>query len=153
MSSSKRNSLLLALASLGIAYLFFRADSFWGIVCSVLVAVWALITTLPVMDANWRFKVGFVVCVLMTTGLVLWPSADGMTEGKLKCPQYVRDRITFGIAPGLDLRGGMRLVYTVEVDEAIRDKRDNFANARRVGEARRQSYGDNARGLSNSPQV
>ncbi len=128
MSSSKRNSLLLALAALGVGYLFFRADSFWGIVCSILIAVWALVTMLPVMDPIWRFKVGFVTCVLLTTGLVLWPSVDSITEGKVKCPQYVRDRITFGIAPGLDLRGGMRLVYTVEVDEAIRDKRDNFAN-------------------------
>jgi len=32
------------------------------------------------------------------------------------------------IAPGLDLRGGMRLVYTVEVEEAIRDKRDHLAD-------------------------
>ncbi|RYG83074.1 protein translocase subunit SecD, partial [bacterium] len=127
MSSSRRNSLLLALASIGVAYLFFRAESFWGIVCSALVAVWALITMLPVMDAGWRSKVGFVTCVALVTGLVLWPLADSMSGGKIACPSYVRDNIDFGIAPGLDLRGGMRLVYTVEVEEAIRDKRDHFA--------------------------
>src|SRR5262249_38096806 len=61
----------------------------------------------------------------------LWPTIENTTGGKVKCPQYVKDRITFGIVPGLDLRGGMRLVYTVEVDEAIRDKRDHFADEMR----------------------
>ncbi len=35
---------------------------------------------------------------------------------------------TYGNMPGLDLRGGLRLVYTVEVEEAIRDKRDRYAD-------------------------
>jgi preprotein translocase subunit SecD len=39
--------------------------------------------------------------------------------------------VTFRIAEGLDLQGGMRLVYTVEVEEAIRDKRDHFADEMR----------------------
>ena len=36
--------------------------------------------------------------------------------------------MSFAIVPGLDLRGGLRLVYTVEVEEAIRDKRDHIAD-------------------------
>jgi preprotein translocase subunit SecD len=51
-----------------------------------------------------------------------------MSGGKVPLPAYVRDRLSFAIAPGLDLRGGMRLVYTVEVDDAIRDKRDHLAD-------------------------
>src|SRR5690606_11522336 len=35
-----------------------------------------------------------------------------------------KDNVSFEIIPGLDLRGGLRLVYTVEVEEAIRDRRD-----------------------------
>src|SRR5262249_24526607 len=34
----------------------------------------------------------------------------------------------FAIAPGLDLKGGLRLVYTVGVDDAISEKRDNAAD-------------------------
>ncbi len=32
----------------------------------------------------------------------------------------------FGLVRGLDLKGGLRLVYTVDVDEAIKDKRDRY---------------------------
>jgi preprotein translocase subunit SecD len=128
MSSSKRNALLLAVASVGAGYLFFRADSFWGVVCSALVAIWALFGALPIMDGFWRFKAGFVLVSFLASALVLWPTADRMLGGKLQCPRYVEENIDFGIAPGLDLRGGLRLVYTVEVEEAIRDKRDVFAD-------------------------
>jgi preprotein translocase subunit SecD len=131
MNSSRRNALLLALASVIAAYLFYRADSFWGLVTACLIAVWALIGALPIMDGTWRLKVGFTTAVFLGTLVALWPTLHSMTDGKIPVPQYVKDRITFGIAPGLDLRGGMRLVYTVEVEDAIRDKRDNFANEMR----------------------
>lgn len=128
MSSSRRSALLTALAAAGAAYLFYRADSFWGLVCSVVVVLWALICALPLMDGAWRFKVGLVVGVFLVTALCLWPGLDGMSGGKLRCPEYIRERITFGLAPGLDLRGGLRLVYSVEVEDAIKDKRDHFAD-------------------------
>src|SRR5439155_18635933 len=67
---------------------------------------------------------------VMTAGafafLSLWPSLDVMTGGKIPCPRYVEERVTFRLVAGLDLRGGMRLVYTVDVGEAIRDKRDRY---------------------------
>jgi preprotein translocase subunit SecD len=34
--------------------------------------------------------------------------------------------VTFRLVAGLDLRGGMRLVYTVDVEEAVKDKRDHY---------------------------
>ena len=135
MSSSKRNygyPLLVLLGSVLAGYAFWKADSFWGLVTSGLVFVWTLIMMLPAMDGVWRFKVGFVVSTLLAAVIALWPTLDGVSNGKLHCPAYVRDHITFGIAPGLDLRGGMRLVYTVEVEEAIRDKRDHFADDMRA---------------------
>src|SRR5579883_1138579 len=138
MSSSKRNALLLALGAAVAAYLFHRADSFWGVVCSILIVVWALIGALPVMDGFWRTKVGFVV-VCFFLGLVALvptatPSVDGVTHGafsKAVPVKYINDHVSFGIAPGLDLRGGVRLVYTVEVEDAIADKRNNFAEEMR----------------------
>ena len=39
---------------------------------------------------------------------------------------YLRANIPFRLVRGLDLKGGLRLVYTVEVDEAIKDKRDRY---------------------------
>jgi preprotein translocase subunit SecD len=131
MSSSKRNVLILALGAGVAAYLFYNADNFWGLVVACLIAVWALIGALPVMDGAWRAKVGFVVAVFLGSLVALWPTFEGMTNGKVHCPKYVKDRINFGIVKGLDLQGGMRLVYTVEVEEAIRDKRDKFADEMR----------------------
>src|SRR4051812_14131115 len=128
MSPSKRNVLILAVVSAIAAYLFYNADNFWGLVIASLVVVWALIGALPVMDGIWRTKVGFVTAILFGSLIALWPTLEGMSGGKIKCPAYVKDRITFGIVKGLDLQGGMRLVYTVEVEEAIRDKRDKLAD-------------------------
>jgi preprotein translocase subunit SecD len=131
MTPSKRNTLILAAVSAIAAYLFFQADNFWGLVIASLVVVWALVGALPIMDGAWRTKVGFVVAVFLGSLVVLWPTFEGMSEGRIKCPAYVKDRITFGIVKGLDLQGGLRLVYTVEVEEAIRDKRDKFADEMR----------------------
>jgi preprotein translocase subunit SecD len=122
---------LVALGAIGAGFLFYKADSFWGVVASSLVFLLTLFALLPVMDSAWRFKVGFVFCTFLTAVLVLLPTIEGATGGKVKCPAYIRDHMSFAIAEGLDLQGGMRLVYTVEVEEAIRDKRDHFADEMR----------------------
>ncbi|MDP9034537.1 MAG: protein translocase subunit SecD [Myxococcota bacterium] len=126
-----RGSLVVMSVAAGSAALFFHFDNFWGLVVSALAVVWAAFSLLPVMDEGWRLKLGFVVAVFLGSLVALWPTLHNMSGGKLPLPGYVRDRIGFAIAPGLDLRGGMRLVYTVEVDEAIRDKRDHFADEMR----------------------
>ncbi len=146
----RRSALVVMVLAGGSGALFFHFDSFWGLFVAGLSFVWAAVGLLPVMDGAWRLKVGFVAAVFLGAVVALWPTVDGIlpmanssvTEGPLKplalaaraigsrlhCPGYIRDRITFAIAPGLDLSGGLRLVYTVEVEEAIRDKRDHFAD-------------------------
>ena len=132
MNSSRRNALVLIVLCVAGGYAFHRgADNFWGVVTCGLVAVWALVSMLPVMDATWRLKVGFVAVSFTAAFIALWPTLESVTDGKFKCPSYFKDHIHFAIAPGLDLRGGLRLVYTVEVEEAIRDKRDRYANEMR----------------------
>ncbi len=150
-----RGALVMIVIAAGSAALFLHFDSFWGLFVALLVLVWSAVGLLPVMDAVWRFKVGFVVAVFLGAIVALWPSADGLLPtpetalpeqpawlnslarvgrsvgSKLHCPRYIKDRVTFAIAPGLDLSGGLRLVYTVEVEEAIRDKRDHFADEMR----------------------
>ena len=123
---------LIAVNALVGGYLFFRADSFWGLVTCGLLVLWCLIGLLPIMDGGWRFRTGLAVCAFSAGALILLPTADSMSGGKIHCPQYIKDRMGFQIAAGLDLRGGMRLVYTVEVEEAIRDKRDHYADEMRV---------------------
>jgi preprotein translocase subunit SecD len=127
----RRNALVVMAVAAGAAALFYHFDNFWGLVTCALSMCWAACGLIPAMDGPWRLKVGFVVAVFLGSLIALWPSLHYMSGGKVPLPNYIRDRVTFAIAPGLDLRGGMRLVYTVEVDEAIRDKRDHFADEMR----------------------
>lgn len=50
----------------------------------------------------------------------------GMTE-------FLLQNVPFRLVRGLDLAGGLRLVYSVQVDEAIRDKRDRAYDSLRAG--------------------
>jgi preprotein translocase subunit SecD len=151
MKASARRTALSAIAlAAGSAALFYYYDNFWALFVAALIGIWSAVGLLPIMDANWRLRLGFVVAVFFGASIALWPTVDGMLPAadspapdgglarlghsiatKVHCPQYIKDRVSFAIAPGLDLSGGLRLVYTVEVDEAIRDKRDHFAEEMR----------------------
>jgi len=137
-----RAALGVAVISLVAGLLFFAADqqtvssatqpgqeshaAFWGLICSSLALLWAVVAMLPIMDGLWRLKVGFVLVTVAASFVCLWPSIHAASGGRIPIPTYAKERITFGIAPGLDLKGGGRFVYTVEVEEAIRDKRDRY---------------------------
>ncbi|MGA3121697.1 MAG: protein translocase subunit SecD [Polyangiaceae bacterium] len=152
---ARRTALLAIVLAIGSGALFHHFGNFWGLLVAGLGAVWASFSLLPVMDGPWRLKVGLVAAMFVGAFLALWPTFDGILPGadtplsmgpswmtpiaaagrfvgsRLHCPAYLKENETFAIAPGLDLSGGLRLVYTVEVDEAIRDKRDHFADEMR----------------------
>jgi preprotein translocase subunit SecD len=154
-SPARRTALLTIALAIGSGALFHHFDNFWGLLVAGLGAVWASFSLLPVMDGPWRLKVGLVAAMFVGAFLALWPTFDGILPradtplpigpswmtpiaaagrfigSRLHCPAYLKENETFAIAPGLDLSGGLRLVYTVEVDEAIRDKRDHFADEMR----------------------
>ena len=100
-------------------------DSFWGMVCLGIFALWGLISAQRWVDSNWRFRAGLIFGIVCLAGVSLWPTVSAMTD-KLPLPQYIKERVDFQLVAGLDLRGGLRLVYTVEVDEAVRDRRDRM---------------------------
>jgi hypothetical protein len=108
MTSSQRNSLIVAVASVASGYAFYRVDTFWGVVFCGLTLIWSLITALPTMDAGWRLKVGFTVSIFFGSLFILWPTFEELSKGKVKAPAYVKENITFGIVKGLDLQGGLR---------------------------------------------
>jgi preprotein translocase subunit SecD len=107
-------------------------DAFWPMVCFGAIAVCALIAALEVLDLSWRLRAGLIVGLCAIAFLVLWPSLYNMSGGKIPCPSYVKDHVHPRLVAGLDLRGGLRLVYTVDVDEAIKDKRDRYYEDMRV---------------------
>jgi hypothetical protein len=127
-NASRRNALMLMVLAAGSGALFFHFDSFWGLVVCGLVLVWSAVGLLPIMDGVWRLKLGFIAAVFFGAFIALWPTLHNMSGGRIPLPRYIADRVTFAMAPGLDIRGGVRLVYTVEVEEAIRDKRDHYAD-------------------------
>lgn len=103
-----------------------RSDSFWTMVLFGLMALHFGFLAIPWGDMRWRNRFGFVSCVGIIGAIVLWPTASNMSGGKLPCPKYVQERVSARLVAGLDLRGGMRLVYTVDVAEAVKDKRDSY---------------------------
>lgn len=76
------------------------------------------------MDRGWYLRSGLVLCLLVGAFFVVWPSVDAWVPA----PAWLKERVTSRIAPGLDIKGGLRLTYEVEVDEAIRDRRDRLVD-------------------------
>src|SRR5215813_612729 len=111
MQASRRNALIFAVVMAIAGVLFYKAESFWGVISSGLIIIWCLIGALPIMDGPWRFKTGLAFVAFLAACVVLWPTAERMSGGRIKCPAYFRDNIKFGIVQGLDLQGGARLVY------------------------------------------
>jgi preprotein translocase subunit SecD len=110
----------------GPAALAAHYDAFWTMAILAVMSLWGFVGGLDFADLNWRMRFSLVMTAAAVAFLSLWPSLDVMTNGKIPCPRYIEERVTFRLVAGLDLRGGMRLVYTVDVGEAIQDKRDRY---------------------------
>jgi len=84
------------------------------------------------MEKGWYVRFFFVVGLVIFAWFALWPTLDAW----VKTPDIVKETFTGRINRGLDIRGGLRLMYEVEVDEAIRDRRDTRADQlfRDIGE-------------------
>jgi preprotein translocase subunit SecD len=101
-------------------------DAFWPMMLLGVFTLWGFIMGLAVVDLSWRARFGLVLGIAILAFMSLWPTLERLSGGRLPCPSYVEDRVSFRLVAGLDLRGGLRLVYTVDVDEAIKDKRDRY---------------------------
>ncbi len=84
------------------------------------------------MDRGWYLRFSLVALITVLAWLALWPSLNQWVPA----PEWVRNAFPGRISPGLDIKGGLRLMYEVEVDEAIRDRRDRLAERmlRQLGE-------------------
>lgn len=133
---SRRPPLWLAAGSAAVAAACAYYDSFWAMVAFGLLALWGLITGLKLSDVNWRMRAGLVLGIVVLAAISMWPTLSAMSGGRIPLPQYVKERVDFQLVAGLDLRGGLRLVYTVGVEEAIRDRRDRLYDEMRAELAR-----------------
>ncbi len=103
-----------------------QSDSFWTMTLLGMMAVYFGFLALPWGDVGWRSRFGLVASVASIAFILLWPTLGNMSGGRLPCPSYVKERVSARLVAGLDLRGGLRLVYTVDVAEAVKDKRDSY---------------------------
>jgi preprotein translocase subunit SecD len=143
----KRGAFTWAAISAGSAAFAAHYDVFWALAVFGLMVVWALFCATNYIDLGWRAKAGFVIFLGLGAALCIYPtyhderfgkiedqgSSEERSEietkarhGDLGLNRFLLSNIPFRLVRGLDLKGGLRLVYTVDVDEAIKDKRDRY---------------------------
>jgi preprotein translocase subunit SecD len=126
LNRAKRYTLLAGAVFIGGAAAAAYADAFWPMVMLTLIGAGIAFTATEIVDLSWRTRAAVSFVVVSVAGLVMWPTISNWTSGKIPCPALVKEKVTFRLVSGLDLRGGLRLVYTVDVEEAIKDKRDLY---------------------------
>jgi len=134
---------------------------FWATSTFGMCIPWALLCALNTIDMSWRLKTGFVLFLALGSVIAIYPTyhderwgrvdrsalapeerakqEEAARVGDLGIREWLLHNVNFRLVRGLDLKGGLRLVYTVDVDEAIRDKRDRFYDELRQSLAR--AYG------------
>jgi preprotein translocase subunit SecD len=114
-----------AIAAASAAFAAYH-DGFWPMTLLGMIALTCAFASVDVIDLAWRLRFSLAASVAGLAFLALWPTLPGLTGGKIPCPAYIQEHVAFRLVAGLDLRGGLRLVYAVDVDAAIKDKRDGY---------------------------
>jgi preprotein translocase subunit SecD len=158
ISRQRRGVLAWAALSAGAAAIAAHSNIFWATAVFGLMVPWALIGALSTIDISWRLQTGFVLFLALGAALCIYPTyhderygrlgfggAEGEERARLEADaklgkrgfrEYLLSNIPFRLVRGLDLKGGLRLVYTVDVDEAIKDKRDRYYDEMRAALAK-----------------
>jgi preprotein translocase subunit SecD len=80
------------------------------------------------MDRSWVYRV--IAYTLLTAFAVVFlsPSVAGWLGKDEQLPSWLKKHVHNKIMLGLDLQGGLHLVYEVQVDKAVSDKADRLAS-------------------------
>jgi len=76
------------------------------------------------MDRAWYFRFSLFLTAIALGWLALWPSIDRWVPA----PDIVKEYFSGRISPGLDIQGGLRLMYEVDTDRYITTQRDRAAH-------------------------
>src|SRR4051812_48837327 len=79
------------------------------------------------MEKSFYYRVTAYALITLLSFVVLVPSVADWTHHNDKVPDWFKKVFTRKIALGLDLQGGLHLVYEVQVDKAVSDKADRLA--------------------------
>jgi preprotein translocase subunit SecD len=143
-----RGSFFTAAVTAAAAAIAAHYGVFWALAVFGMGTVWPLFCATSFIDLSWRVKTGMVLFLALGSALCIYPTYHDERFGKAEHPEltsdqraeletkaqkgelgfgaFIRANIPFRLVRGLDLKGGLRLVYTVDVDEAIKDKRDRY---------------------------
>jgi len=157
---SKRGVMIWGAASCAFAGVAAHYHVFWATCVFALMIPWVLIAAGHWIDGAWRAKVGLCASLVVGSALCLYPTYmderfdrpdvdNSLTDdqqkeidtrardGEFGLGRWVRANIPFRLVRGLDLKGGFRVEYVVDVQEAIKDKRDRYYDDVRTNLARK----------------
>jgi preprotein translocase subunit SecD len=80
------------------------------------------------MDRDWYTRVTLYALITLAAVVLLVPTVAGWFGKDDQLPTFVKKHLQQKISLGLDLQGGLHLVYEVEVDKAVSDKADRLAS-------------------------
>jgi preprotein translocase subunit SecD len=80
------------------------------------------------MERSFYYRVTLYSLITVLSVVVLIPSLADWTRRSDKLPEWFKKSFTRKIALGLDLQGGLHLVYEVQVEKAVSDKADRLAS-------------------------
>ncbi len=147
INRAKRTVFFLAALAAASAAIAGYYNVFWALALFGLCVPWLVFCVLPWIDLAWRAKVGFVLFLALGAAMAIYPTyhderygrivdpgsseeraaiQEKALKGELGFKRFLLSNINFRLVRGLDLKGGLRLVYTVDVEEAIKDKRDYY---------------------------
>jgi preprotein translocase subunit SecD len=79
------------------------------------------------MEKSFFYRVGAYALLTLLSVAALVPSVADWTGTSDKVPDWYKKTFTRKISLGLDLQGGLHLVYEVQVDKAVSDKADRLS--------------------------
>jgi preprotein translocase subunit SecD len=79
------------------------------------------------MERSFYYRVVAYSLITLLGVVALVPSVADWTHTSGKLPDWFKKAFTRKISLGLDLQGGLHLIYEVQVDKAITDKADRLA--------------------------
>ncbi|HEX4458812.1 MAG TPA: protein translocase subunit SecD [Polyangia bacterium] len=79
------------------------------------------------MDRSWVYRVITYLLITLTAFVVLTPTVAAWYGKDDELPGWMKKHIQKRIMLGLDLQGGLHLVYEVQVDKAVSDRADRLA--------------------------
>src|SRR5690242_6059852 len=80
------------------------------------------------MDRNWVYRVITYLALTAIAVIALVPSVASFVGKDEALPGWMKKHLKNKIQLGLDLQGGLHLVYEVQVDKAVSDKADRLAS-------------------------